>query len=376
MPKINNNKNTTAPITAPITTAPITTAPIVKSKRGRKSKAELIAALNAKINIEQNITLDIVDNNVLTEPQSQDILNLENDCNNELIKPPLKKRGRKPKGGKIVQHITDNENMKPIKPNIILHLKCSTKDLLTTEYNDCGITNYIPSNDLTYEFISKKEENKHDGIAIINDNDDDDDDDSTISQDKYNNDLKDVWKKLKQLQQNLHTNNINDKKSACFWCTCDFDNPPMYIPRYYVNDMYQVYGCFCSPECAVASLMEENIDSSTKFERYHFLNHIYAKIFNYTKNIKPAPNPYYLLNKFYGNLTIQEYRSMLRNERLFIVIDKPLTRILPELHEGNDDFILNNKIIHSNNSQIKKRQQNKNTKTTILNETFGINAMQ
>ena len=63
-----------------------------------------------------------------------------------------------------------------------------------------------------------------------------------------------------------------------------------------------------------------------------------------------------MLNKYYGNLNIQEYRSLLRNERLFFIVDKPLTRILPELHEDNDEFVINNKIIPSNsNYQIKKK---------------------
>jgi hypothetical protein len=185
------------------------------------------------------------------------------------------------------------------------------------------------------------------------------------------NDLKDLWKKLKNLEYSLHLNNISDKKSACFWCTYEFDNPPIYIPKHFIKDSYHVYGCFCSPECATAYLMEENIDSSTKFERYHLLNHIYSKIYDYTKNIKPAPKPYYLLEKFYGNLNIQEYRSLLKNDRLFLVVDKPLTRILPELHEDNDDFIINNKIIPSNTYQVKKKL-NKQTKHTILNEKFGL----
>jgi len=369
--EITKTKTPTHTPTPTSTSTPTSTPTPVKAKRGRKSKADLIAALNSKILIEQNITLDIIDeNNILIDNQHNNDLLIEDNCNNEIIKP-LKKRGRKPKGGKIVQHITEQGDTKIDKPNIILHLKCSTKDLDSTEYNDCGIKNYIHTNELSYEFIGNKE---IDDFSTINVTNTDSDSDTAVQENISTNNLKNVWKKLKELEHNLHTNNITDNKSACFWCTCDFENPPMYIPRYFINDMYQVYGCFCSPECAVASLMEENIDSSTKFERYHFLNHIYAKIFNYTKNIKPAPNPYYLLDKFYGNLSIQEYRSMLRNERLFIVVDKPLTRILPELHEGNDDFILNNKIIHSNNSQLKKRQQKKNTKTTILNETFGINA--
>ena len=67
--------------------------------------------------------------------------------------------------------------------------------------------------------------------------------------------------------------------------------------------------------------MEENIDSSTKFERYHLSNNIYSQIYNYKKNIKPAPNPYYLLDKYCGNLNIQEYRALLRNDRLFLIVD-------------------------------------------------------
>ena len=101
------------------------------------------------------------------------------------------------------------------------------------------------------------------------------------------------------------------------------------------------YGSFCRPECAAAFLMKENVDDSTKFERYHLLNHIYGKVYDYRRNIKPAPNPYYTLDKFYGNLSIQEYRRLLKSDHLLVVIDKPLTRILPELHEDNEEFLTN-----------------------------------
>ena len=37
------------------------------------------------------------------------------------------------------------------------------------------------------------------------------------------------------------------------------------------------------------------------------------------------------------------------------VIDKPLTRILPELHKDNDDFLLNKNTSY-NNLKIKKKQ--------------------
>jgi hypothetical protein len=100
------------------------------------------------------------------------------------------------------------------------------------------------------------------------------------------------------------------------------------------------YGSFCRPECAVAFLMKEGIDDSAKFERYHLLNLLYGSIYQYKNNIKPAPDPHYLLEKFYGNMTIQEFRKLLNMKHMLSVVEKPLTRILPELHEETDDFLI------------------------------------
>jgi hypothetical protein len=301
-----------------------------------------------------------------------------------ITKPNGKKRGRKPKGGKIIQNILPILNIKESKPNIILHLKCFIKDLSNNLFENNNINGYDLSvkKDFLYEIISSNDNitNNYENTTTINslksqqsqENINIDYYDNECYPSTKNNDLKDLWKKLKNLQHCLHLNNISDKKSACFWCTYEFDNPPIYIPKYYIKESYHVYGCFCSPECSTAFLMEENIDSSTKFERYHLLNHIYSKIYDYKKNIKPAPKPHYILEKFYGNLNIQEYRSLLKNERLFLVVDKPLTRILPELHEDNDDFIINNKIIPSNTYQIKRKLLQKQNKSNILSEKFGL----
>ena len=104
----------------------------------------------------------------------------------------------------------------------------------------------------------------------------------------------------------------------------------------------------------------------------HLLNFLYAKVYGYKRNIKPAPNPHYTLNKFCGNLSIQEYRELLQNDNLLLVVDKPLTRILPELHEDNDDFLLNNKAIPSNTCLRPKRSKAPVTKNEIMNENFGF----
>ena len=154
--------------------------------------------------------------------------------------------------------------------------------------------------------------------------------------------MREIQQKLKEMKFNLYKNVLvpSDKKAACFWCTCEYDSPTCVIPKHEIDGKTNAYGSFCRPECAVAFLMNENIDDSAKFERYHLLNQIYGKAYNYSKNIKPAPNPHYLLDKFYGTLTIQEYRKLLRSDHLLLVIDKPITRILPELFEETEEFVL------------------------------------
>jgi len=359
----------------------------VKSKRGRKSKKDMTTTISNENEVKDNTNISLsVDEIHIPENVVQPTENVVESINKiaDEMKPVAKKRGRKPKGGKIIQQVMPIENQKIDKPNVILHLKCSMKDLQNTNGSNTFVETFNFSNkhELNYDLLDQENiitmgndklsnYNPHQHQQKVEDDYDNDDDDIGC---KDGN--KEIWKKLKQLEHNLHINNVNNKKCACFWDTCDFDSPPVYIPKHFINGTYHVYGCFCSPECGVAYLMNETIDSSTKFERYHLFNHIYAKIYDYQKNIKPAPNPYYMLEKYYGNLSIQEYRSLLRNERLFLIVDKPLTRILPELHEDNDEFILNNKIIPSNNNyQLKTRlQRKKPVKTTIFNEKFGMNS--
>jgi hypothetical protein len=318
-------------------------------------------------------------------------------------KQPAKKRGRKPKGGKIVQQLGDYNAPVPPKPNIILHLKCYLKDL--EETNTMGDVNLS-----SYQFSSNKQDLNFDVLPSTNEVelnayvgpegltqhitedvnaycDEVQDEAHTILPHNALSDIqtepsvssanskkieqKELWKKLKILSHSLHMNNNTDKKSCCFWDTVEFDNPPVHIPKFCIKDTYHVYGVFCSPECAVAHLMQENVDISVKFERYHLLNFLYGKIYNYDRNIKPAPDPHYLLSRYCGNLTIQEYRSLLRKERLYLVVDKPITRIMPELHEDNDEFILNNKIIQSNGIQSNKKSSKPSSKN-VFPEHFGF----
>ena len=113
---------------------------INKPKRGRKSKKELMATLNIgylPVNDTQpekkddnNIMLNISDNNMTNEQEQDQDTTIFCEQNTESIqKQPGKKRGRKPKGGKIIPNALLIQPIQTSKPNIILHLKCSTKDL-------------------------------------------------------------------------------------------------------------------------------------------------------------------------------------------------------------------------------------------------------
>jgi GTP cyclohydrolase II len=220
---------------------------------------------------------------------------------------PQRKRGRKPKGGKIITITEETKKNDIFSTNVIVHLKCKKSDILPTdEISNVNVSSYI-----------EKENEQYEAVVM----------------EKQIEKRKTIHDKLKQLQVNLHNNVVNETASACFWCTYNFNNLPIFIPKFEINKTYHVYGCFCSPECACAHLMNENIDSSVKFERYHLLCYIYSKVYDYKQNIKPAPDPRYTLKKFYGNLTIEEYRELFDSEKHLFIIDKPISRELPELHE-------------------------------------------
>ena len=38
----------------------------------------------------------------------------------------------------------------------------------------------------------------------------------------------------------------------CWWCTLPFDNVPCGIPHHHVDNVFHVYGCFCSFNCALS----------------------------------------------------------------------------------------------------------------------------
>ena len=247
-------------------------------------------------------------------------------------------------------------------------MKCSSKDVdkNTNKINSSFQPYSIKDNNKikTLNFLDIENKSYHKNIKITND--------SEIENNNSDVNIKEIYGKLNSLKEDLKRNNINDKRSSCFWCTYDFDNPTIYIPKRYNKGKIDVYGCFCSPECAVAYLKNQNIDDATRWERYALLNNIYGKIYEYKKNIKPAPNPFYTLNKYYGNLTIQEYRKLLNNELVIMVIEKPITKILPEIFETNNELpnVNNNLLLENKKPTRMLSSKTIKSKKEILQNTF------
>ena len=217
-----------------------------------------------------------------------------------------KKRGRKPKGGKIIKAEIKEEKKEQITHAIILHLKCdiTKKDEVKQNIHEINEDNYHYLN-------------------------------SNI--DEVNESEKTIYDKIKETNVNFK-NNMTNTTSCCFWDTEQFNTCPIYIPSKITKKGIDVYGHFCSPECATAYLFNEKIDRSIKWERYSYINNIYNK--DYKRKITPAPSPHYVLKKYYGNLSIEEYRKLINYNEL-IIINKPVTKITPELHMNNNKKINN-----------------------------------
>ena len=111
----------------------------IKKKRGRKKKSEIDAE-----KVGENITISIEEPVVGTN-------DLQNSHLNDTVAEPAtaKKRGRKPKGGKLILKQPEKTNSDAPLSNVILHLRCSMNDL--NEYDNN--TNKIVTDPLVYNPI-------------------------------------------------------------------------------------------------------------------------------------------------------------------------------------------------------------------------------
>jgi hypothetical protein len=145
---------------------------------------------------------------------------------------------------------------------------------------------------------------------------------------------------------------------ACLWCCEKFSGRPCIIPSYVMNDVWQVYGNFCTPQCSMAYLISEQMDTHTRWERISLLNRLYTTFLS--GRIYPAP-PREVLQRFGGKVTIDEFRSICDSQRIRIDIHMPpMVSILASIDTKPIDFYetplrtsSSQPVIHTNSDEQK-----------------------
>ena len=127
----------------------------------------------------------------------------------------------------------------------------------------------------------------------------------------------------------------------CWNCCHPFHGIVHGLPLKYINEVFYVYGDFCSLECAARYSSEYFKD--TNFENMALIN-LYNNIINKTEDsVRPAPNKL-VLKIFGGNLKIDEYRDDFNKPNIH---DIKLPPILPikhtiDMYETNNGNTKNN----------------------------------
>jgi hypothetical protein len=149
--------------------------------------------------------------------------------------PEAKKRGRKPKGGKLISKDTNEKDNAIIPTNVILHLKCSLKeiddDVILNKNNLIGDPlNYnacVPPNIKAYDHINDENKffelqnnisteesiNAYTSQKIINNNNNNNNNSAGVCETDNDTNIKDINMKLKHLKISLYKNIMDENNN-------------------------------------------------------------------------------------------------------------------------------------------------------------------
>lgn len=273
----------------------------------------------------------VINTNVVTK---DDLLQEQQD------EPIVKKRGR-PKKIIPVQQVLrvvkkntsdtkEYENQR-IVPSVIVKIpNFSPEASIATVESELD---YDDEEDIEIEYTNAEETNMS---FFCTDNDSDEESEflSTDAKKKFKNELKKKDSEIKQLREmcaksesnfdigsnkhkrlNMNVFNekiihVDNKKNtsgiACWWCSCDFDTTPCFIPEKYRNGTYYVFGNYCSYNCALAYILKD--DEYKIDNRKSLVKKLYSELYETNQPLQPA-HPKEILQKFGGPMTIDEYRN-------------------------------------------------------------------
>lgn len=263
------------------------------------------------------------------------------------------KRGRKPKHVYTAYDtsITETSLNSPTlsdDENVIVRLNISESDITDLSATVVDDNHPYAYNHDTYRNLSNVTYSNNDDIhnTLL------DEPSTPVSKNgvKVVNILKDFEEKNKNNEWPLNTS------ICCYWCCHRFDNAPYGIPINYVNETFQVYGCFCSLECAAAYNFSETKNHDEMWERYQLIN-FFSRKTGQKNVVKPAPSRL-SLKMFGGHMDIETFREFNVLNKFINVNFPPMTSVTQQLEEIND-FELGNdfKYIPVDNERINKYKE-------------------
>jgi hypothetical protein len=120
----------------------------------------------------------------------------------------------------------------------------------------------------------------------------------------------------------------------CFWCAHAFEGTPCFLPVKEESAVYHVYGNYCTPQCALAYLLYEHLDSHVRWERMALLHRMYKC----SGRLYPAP-PRESLTSFGGIYTIEKFRDIIAGNKVRVDVQvPPMVSILGTLDTKPIDF--------------------------------------
>ena len=170
-------------------------------------------------------------------------------------------------------------------------------------------------------------------------------------------------KLLVQFSNSKHTQVLpNETDLACFWCCDFFKTRPCVIPLKVIDGVWNVYGNFCTPQCCMAYLLSELMDTHTRWERIALLNCLYKDSVN--TRIYPAPNRE-CLQRFGGPISTQDFRAICESQQIRVDVHlPPMVSILASMDTKPIDFYETNIRSTANNpyqSSLPKMDDTTNT---------------
>lgn len=334
-----------------------TTEPKIPKKRGRKPKDSVITTLNnndtpiKKDNIlHLKISNKDLDTNILTgdiykynpninEPSPYDpkignltLLNPDMEENNFLTNIDVK-NNKKPS---ITNKQLNNKNKNQENSNFESFYNFQENKEKTNE----NLNNLLDIN-ISRENLKSNDEENNNFDKCLNTN-------NTCMKKKKINRIMVYFNEYNNRNEWPSSSNIK-----CLWCCHNFDSIPCALPMKYFNDIFYVFGNFCSPECAAAYNFESNDEDKELWERYTLLNYLYSIILDKPNiYIKLAPSRL-SLKIFGGLLDINEFRECNNNYyQNYRIVLPPMVSIIPSIEEIKKDTLKKKSTLFTTNSNF------------------------